>query len=164
MLIGKLADRTADSLSRRVIHLIGRHAGKFKTVTADNGMEVHSYERVERSTGVTFYFARPYHSWERGSNENANGLLRQYPPKGGSMAGLTQRQCNAIARTLVTVSAASGVDAASPVCITPSVVTVSVVLLVAGIGCGEATPVCISPAKADVASTSASRSAATALR
>jgi len=53
-------------------------------------------------TRVTFYFARPYHSWERGSNENANGLIRQYLPKGVSMAGLSQRQCNAIAKRLNT--------------------------------------------------------------
>ena len=54
------------------------------------------------TSGVTFYFARPYHSWERGSNENANGLVRQYLPKGMSMAGLSQQQCNAIARQLNT--------------------------------------------------------------
>jgi IS30 family transposase len=47
-----------------------------------------------------FYFARPYHSWERGSNENANGLIRQYLPRGASMAGLSQPRCNAIARKL----------------------------------------------------------------
>ncbi len=67
-------------------------------MTADNGTEFHGYERIERRAGVTFYFALPYHSRERGSNENANGLLRQYLPKGESMARLTQHQCNAIAR------------------------------------------------------------------
>lgn len=102
VLIGKLKDRTADSLSRRVIRLIRRHGGAFQTVTADNGTEFHDYKRVERLTGAAFYFARPYHSWERGSNENANGLIRQYLPKGVSMAGLSQQQCNAIARTLNT--------------------------------------------------------------
>ena len=102
VLIGKLADRTADALSRRAVSLIGRHAGRFETVTADNGTEFHDYRRVERLTGAAFYFARPYHSWERGSNENANGLVRQYLPKGSSMAGLTQHQCNAIARKLNT--------------------------------------------------------------
>jgi transposase, IS30 family len=102
VLIGKLADRTARSLSRRVARLIGRHAGRFETVTADNGTEFHDYKKVEGRAGVTFYFARPYHSWERGSNENANGLLRQYLPKGASMAGLTQQQCDAIARKLNT--------------------------------------------------------------
>ena len=67
-----------------------------------NGTEFHGYGSIERRTGAAFYFARPYHSWERGSNENANGLLRQYLPKGDSMAGLSQQQCNAIARKLNT--------------------------------------------------------------
>ena len=102
LLVGKLADRTAGALSRRVVRLIGRHAGRFETITADNGTEFHDYRRVEARTGAIFYFARPYHAWERGSNENANGLLRQYLPKGGSMAGLSQHQCNAIARKLNT--------------------------------------------------------------
>ena len=102
VLIGKLADRTADSLSRRVISLMSRREGRFATVTADNGTEFHDYLRIERSTGAAFYFARPYHSWERGSNENANGLIRQYLPKGMSMAGLSQQRCNAIARKLNT--------------------------------------------------------------
>jgi IS30 family transposase len=102
VLVGKLRDRTAESLSRRVIRLIRRHGARFETVTADNGTEFHDYQRVERLTGAAFYFARPYHAWERGSNENANGLLRQYLPKGVSMAGLSQPQCNAIARRLNT--------------------------------------------------------------
>jgi IS30 family transposase len=102
VLIGKLKDRTARSLSQRATSLMRRHAGRFKTVTADNGTEFHDYKRIEEQTGATFYFARPYHSWERGSNENANGLLRQYLPKGENMAGLTQHQCNAIARKLNT--------------------------------------------------------------
>ena len=87
MLVGKLADRTADGLSRRAVRLMRRSGARFETVTADNGTEFHDYRRVERLTGAAFYFARPYRSWERGSNENANGLLRQYLPKGASMAG-----------------------------------------------------------------------------
>jgi IS30 family transposase len=101
VLVGKLSDRTAESLSRRLTRLI-RGAGRVETVTADNGTEFHGYGRVERLTGAAFYFARPYHSWERGSNENANGLLRQYLPKGVSMAGLSQQRCNVIARKLNT--------------------------------------------------------------
>ena len=102
VLVGKLPDRTKESFNRRVVRLIRRHPGRFATITADNGTELHGYERVEERTGVVFYFARPYHSWERGSNENANGLLRQYLPKGESMARLTQQQCNAIAHKLNT--------------------------------------------------------------
>jgi IS30 family transposase len=102
VLIGKLADRTAEGLSRRAVRLMISSGARFETVTADNGTEFHDYKRIERRAGVAFYFARPYHSWERGSNENANGLLRQYLPKGASMAGLSQHQCNAIARKLNT--------------------------------------------------------------
>ena len=100
LLIGKLADRATASLNRRVIQLIRRDAGAFETVTADNGTEFHDYKGIEARTQALFYFARPYHSWERGSNENANGLIRQYLPKGASMAALSQQRCNAIARKL----------------------------------------------------------------
>ncbi len=62
---------------------------RFETITADNGTEFHGYEDIERITDVKFYFAQPYHSWERGTNENTNGLIRQYLPKGMSMEGLT---------------------------------------------------------------------------
>jgi transposase, IS30 family len=102
VLVGKLADRTAESLSRRAISLMRRPGARFETVTADNGTEFHGYQRIEARTAVVFYFARAYHSWERGSNENAHGLIRQYLPKGVSMAGLSQQQCNAIARKLNT--------------------------------------------------------------
>jgi IS30 family transposase len=100
LLIGKLADRTTASLNRRVIRLIRRDAGAFETLTADNGTEFHDYKGIEARTPALFYFARPYHSWERGSNENTNGLVRQYLPKGASMALLSQQRRNAIARKL----------------------------------------------------------------
>jgi IS30 family transposase len=102
LLIGKLEDRTTASLNRRVIEIIKKHDGTFETITSDNGTEFHNYQCIEARTKALFYFARPYHSWERGSNENANGLIRQYLPKGTSMARLTQHQCNAIARKLNT--------------------------------------------------------------
>lgn len=100
VLIGKLKDRTTSSLNKRTISLIKRHSNVFKTITADNGTEFHQYRHIELSTGVRFYFATPHHSWERGSNENTNGLIRQYLPKGESMSNLTQRQCDVIANHL----------------------------------------------------------------
>jgi IS30 family transposase len=66
----------------------------------DNGTEFHEYAALERATATRFYFATPHHAWERGTNENTNGLLRQYLPKGRSMARLTQHDCNRIAREL----------------------------------------------------------------
>ncbi|MBA2733393.1 MAG: IS30 family transposase [Acidobacteria bacterium] len=80
--------------------MIKRHNGAFETITSDNGTQFHGYERLEARPKAVFYFARPDHSRERGSNENANGLIRQYLPKGSRMAGLTQQQCNSIARKL----------------------------------------------------------------
>jgi IS30 family transposase len=100
LMIGKLPARTKDAANRRVLKLIKRRPNHFETITADNGTEFHGYEEVERVTDVKFYFAHPYHSWERGTNENTNGLIRQYLPKGMSMETLTQLQCNAIADKL----------------------------------------------------------------
>lgn len=74
------------------------------TITADNGIEFHGYRTVEAATGTATYFAQPYHPWERGANENTNGLIRQYLPKGQSMARHTQAQCDAIALKLNTRS------------------------------------------------------------
>lgn len=99
-LIGKLDDRTTETLNQRTITLIDKHIDRFETITADNGTEFNQYEHIEEKTGVLFYFANPYHSWERGTNENTNGLIRQYLPKGESMALLTQAKCNAIAKKL----------------------------------------------------------------
>ena len=100
--VGKLARHNAAEATRRTIQLIGRHQGRVATVTADNGSEFHCYALVEAATGARFYFATPHHSWERGTNENTNGLLRQYLPKRRSMAHVTQADCDAIARKLNT--------------------------------------------------------------
>jgi IS30 family transposase len=71
-----------------------------RTITVDNGTEFHGYAAIEQATRAEFYFATPHHAWERGTNENTNGLLRQYLPKGQSMAHLTQHECNRIAAKL----------------------------------------------------------------
>ena len=100
LLIGKLAARTVEHTSARTLHLMKRHPGRFLTITSDHGTEFHGYEQIEARSGVKFYFATPYHSWERGTSENTNGLIRQYLPKGQSLADLTQKECDAIARKL----------------------------------------------------------------
>jgi len=100
VMIGKLPDKTAAALNKKTIRLINRDPLNFKTITADNGTEFHWYQKIEDCCKTKFYFATPYHSWERGSNENANGLIRQYLPKTESMADLTQRQCDQIANKL----------------------------------------------------------------
>lgn len=99
-LIGKLPDRSKRATSKRMIKLIRRAPDQFKTLTLDNGTEFHDYERIEEESGVEIFFATPYHSWERGCNENFNGLVRQYLPKRKSQKGVTQRDCDEIARQL----------------------------------------------------------------
>lgn len=100
LLIGKLKERTANVVTQRAIRLMHNSAADFETITADNGTEFHDYKTIETNTGTAFFFATPHHSWERGTNENTNGLIRQYLPKGKSMAAVNQHACNAIAHKL----------------------------------------------------------------
>ena len=100
VLIGKLQARTAGEAHRATLELMRRHRRSFRTITADNGTEFHSYPGVEARSGVKYYSATPHHSWERGTNENTNGLIRQYLPKGATMARVTQSQCDLIAEHL----------------------------------------------------------------
>jgi IS30 family transposase len=73
-----------------------------KTLTLDNGPEMKLPEAIERSTGMQVYYATPYHSWERGTNENTNGLLRYFFPKQSSFAALTQEDIDQAVRLLNT--------------------------------------------------------------
>jgi transposase, IS30 family len=100
VLLGKLRQRTTTAVNQRARRLIQAQPRPVRTVTVDNGTEFHDYAALERATGTRFYFATPHHAWERGTNENTNGLLRQYVPKRQSMAHLTQHDCNRIARKL----------------------------------------------------------------
>lgn len=81
----RFADGTAELFSKQI------KGHYLKTLTLDNGSENASFEWIERYVpGLNIYFANPYHSWERGSNENTNGLLRQYFPKGTDFRDITQ--------------------------------------------------------------------------
>lgn len=100
VLIAKLRARTAQELNRAAVRLINQAPVPVRTITADNGTEFHGYKTIEAATGVRFFFATPHHSWERGTSENTNGLIRQYIPKRTSMARVTQNLCHRIARQL----------------------------------------------------------------
>ncbi len=100
--LGKLRARTTAEVNRRATQLIRRQPRPVRTITADNGTEFHGYAAIEEKTQARFYFATPHHAWERGTNENTNGLIRQYLPKRQSMTHLTQWDCNRIAATLTT--------------------------------------------------------------
>ena len=100
--IAKLNSRTTEELNEKTVKIIQRDPGRYRTITADNGTEFHAYDAIEKVTGVKFYFATPYHSWERPTVENTNGLIRQYLPKRKSMKKLTEEDCLAIERSLNT--------------------------------------------------------------
>lgn len=98
--IGPLPRPTVDHTNARLIELLAGEPHPVRTLTSDNGVEFHGYKHLERALGLTVYFATPHHAWERGTNENTNGLIRQYLPKGSSLARLTQGRCNQIAAAL----------------------------------------------------------------
>ena len=99
-IIKKLRARTKKEVTAAATRAIRSHRRKFKTITFDNGTEFHNYAVLEERFPIKIYFATPYRSWERGTNENFNGLLRQYLPKGTCMKHVTQARCDQIADDL----------------------------------------------------------------
>lgn len=81
VLIVKLASKQAGALAAAATKVLRRSSLPVKTITFDNGLEFAHHESIGRALEAATYFAHPYHSWERGLNENTNGLIRQYIPK-----------------------------------------------------------------------------------
>lgn len=77
----KVPTKEAPVVSKAMCKLLEEWSPYLKTITSDNGREFADHISVTEQLGVPFFFATPYHSWERGSNENLNGLVRQYIPK-----------------------------------------------------------------------------------
>jgi IS30 family transposase len=93
VLITKLSRKSADETNRAVIDRLKKLPAKGRqTLTLDNGTENAKHEQLSAKLGIKCYFARPYASWERGSNENANGLIRWYLPKGTDFRRITPEQ------------------------------------------------------------------------
>ena len=89
VLIRRLAGKEATQLASTAIEALLPYKDKIHTITADNGKEFARHKEIAKGLDAEFYFARPYHSWERGANENTNGLIRQYIPKGTDFSKLT---------------------------------------------------------------------------
>ena len=95
LLADKLEQATAEETKNKTIERFNKiPKNKKHTATYDNGTTFSEYELTEKKTGIEIFFANPYHSWERGTNENTNGLLRQFFPKKSAFAMITQEAIN----------------------------------------------------------------------
>ncbi len=90
--IVKLSGKRADLLAKAAIANLREFKAKVKTITFDNGLEFSEHGKIAKGLGADIYFAHPYASWERGTNENTNGLIRQYFPKGTDFNEVTRAQ------------------------------------------------------------------------
>ena len=91
-LLKKVNDRTAKTVSQAMIDLLRPFAAQTLTITCDNGKEFTEHRKIAEALQADVYFAHPQSAWERGSNENANGLIRQYFPKGTNFSDLTDEE------------------------------------------------------------------------
>lgn len=87
-----LKGKNAEQLKQAAIEVLTPLKERVLTVTFDNGKEFAEHEAMAEALEAQVFFAHPYASWERGINENTNGLIRQYFPKGTDLRGITQEQ------------------------------------------------------------------------
>ena len=91
-LIQKVERKTAEAVSHVMTDLLKPYRRKVHTITSDNGREFAGHEAISKQLKADFYFAHPYASWERGTNENTNGLIRQYFSKERDFTTITQQE------------------------------------------------------------------------
>jgi IS30 family transposase len=95
-LIQKVTRKTAECVTNAIINLLAPLSDQVHTLTSDNGKEFADHKIIAEKLNATFYFAHPYASWERGLNENTNGLIRQYFPKKRDFTTITQKEINRV--------------------------------------------------------------------
>jgi transposase, IS30 family len=95
-LIAKVESKHAEGVTAATVGLLNPYSDKVFTITADNGKEFAGHETIAKELGADVYFAHPYSSWERGVNENTNGLIRQYFPKGSRFEDITEQDIETV--------------------------------------------------------------------
>jgi transposase, IS30 family len=98
--MAKVEKKTSELVSSAIMDKLQPLAARVKTLTFDNGKEFAGHAQIDQQLQSTAYFARPFASWERGSNENLNGLLRQYVPKKRAMSTVTDEEIRMIQNRL----------------------------------------------------------------
>jgi IS30 family transposase len=97
----KIKCKTTELASQATIELLGRYPKSLRrTLTQDNGTEHANHKIITETIGIKCYFANPYHSWERGTNEQTNGLIRQYFPKGTDFATISELEIKKVENLL----------------------------------------------------------------
>lgn len=99
-LIKKVVSKHAEVVTEATIALLQPYLDKALTITADNGKEFAGHEKIKAALDADVYFAHPYSSWERGLNENTNGLIRQYFTKGSSFENITDKDVEEVMKKL----------------------------------------------------------------
>jgi IS30 family transposase len=87
----KIQKKEAALVKEAALELLQEWKPLIHTITSDNGKEFALHQDIAKELGIQFYFAHPYHSWERGANENLNGLIRQYIPKKTNFADISDQ-------------------------------------------------------------------------
>lgn len=99
LVMAKVNSRKAAAYNRATVRAFAQEPGlPLRTMTADRGMEFAEFEELEEHLGARVYFAHSYHAWERGLNENTNGLLRQFFPKGRDFSKVPTRQVRRVGK------------------------------------------------------------------
>ena len=106
-IVRKLANKQAHTVATAFVQIVESTLYDFKTLTSDNGSEFAMHEKIAEITGAKFYFANPYHSWERGLNEHTNGLIRRFYPKGTDFNNVTDDDIEQLEHILNTRGRAS---------------------------------------------------------
>ena len=99
-LLGKVDQKTADAVKKQLLRKLRPHRRRVHTITADNGKEFAAHQTIARQLQARFYFAQPYQAWQRGLNEQINGLVRQYLPKQTDLRPVTDEQLKFIMNRL----------------------------------------------------------------
>jgi len=96
----KVETKDAESVAEAITRTLKQKGLPVLTITADNGREFGNHETIAKELNTDFYFAHPYRSWERGANENGNGLVRQYFPKGSDFSSINDSDLRRVERKL----------------------------------------------------------------
>ncbi len=100
LFMSKIDSKEAKVVQASTILLLQDWKPLLNTITSDNGKEFANHKEIANELQIDYYFAKPYHSWERGANENLNGLVRQYFPKKTSFANITNKNVEDVIQIL----------------------------------------------------------------